>query len=318
MRGRPRAFRMTKSTETATAVLDPVCGMTIVPSAATAREDYQGETYYFCNPSCAAKFHLDPARYVHRAPPTAGPAKTAKPVEYTCPMHPEIVRNQPGPCPICGMALEPREVTGEESNGELVDMTRRFRISLALTAPILVLMVSGFIPKDPLKHLLGPTAALWLQFALSTPVVLWCGWPFFHRGWSSIVNRHLNMFTLIALGTGASYFYSVYALLFPRLIPESFHNMAGDLAVYFEPAAAIVTLVLLGQVLELRARSQTSSALKALLGLAPKNARVVREARREEDIPLDRVVVGDQLRVRPGEKVPVDGLVLEGGSSVDE
>jgi len=216
------------------------------------------------------------------------------------------------------MALEPREVTGEESNEELHNMTRRFRISLALTAPILALMISAFIPGDPLRAVLGPGAVLWLQFALSTPVVLWGGWPFFERGWASLVNRHLNMFTLIALGTGASYFYSVYALLFPRFIPASFHDMTGGLAVYFEPAAVIVTLVLLGQVLELRARSQTSSALKALLGLSPKNARIIRDAGREEDIPLDQVVVGDKLRVRPGEKIPVDGTVLEGTSNVDE
>ena len=239
-------------------------------------------------------------------------------IEYTCPMHPEIIRSQPGPCPICGMALEPREATGDESSAELRDTTRRFWIGVILTAPILGLMVSDLIPGDPLRRLLGSGPALWMQFALSTPVVLWCGWPFFQRGWTSVVNRHLNMFTLIALGAGASYFYSVYAVLFPHLIPASFRNMAGDLAVYFEPAAAIVTLVLLGQVLELRARSQTGSALKALLGLAPKNARIVREAGREEDVPLERVAAGDRLRVRPGEKIPVDGVVLEGSSSVDE
>ena len=233
-------------------------------------------------------------------------------------MHPEIVRSEPGACPICGMALEPREVTGEEINPELVDMTRRFWISLSLTLPTLLLMVSSLIPADPLKHLLGSGPSLWLEFALATPVVLWGGWPFFERGWTSVVNRHLNMFTLIALGTGAAYFYSVSALLFPGFIPASFRNMGGELAVYFEPASVIVTLVLLGQVLELRARSQTSSAIKALLGLAPKTARAVREDGGEEDIPLDRVAVNDRLRVRPGEKVPVDGVVLEGTSSVDE
>jgi Cu+-exporting ATPase len=233
-------------------------------------------------------------------------------------MHPQIVRSDPGACPICGMALEPREVTGEEINPELVDMTRRFWISLSFTLPTLLIMVSSLIPGDPLKHLLGSGPSLWLEFGLATPVVLWGGWPFFQRGWTSVVNRHLNMFTLIALGTGAAYFYSVAALLFPGLIPASFRDMAGDLAVYFEPASVIVTLVLLGQMLELRARSQTSSALKALLGLAPKTARVVREDEREEDIPLDRVIAGDRLRVRPGEKVPVDGVVLAGTSSVDE
>ncbi|MDQ2947486.1 MAG: heavy metal translocating P-type ATPase, partial [Acidobacteriota bacterium] len=396
----------TTSVNSSTAVIDPVCGMTVAPQESVRHEAYLGQTYYFCNESCATKFHDDPRRYAakkdrltidpvcqmkigeeeavgkseqngrsyyfcsascqekfqanpdlyaDRGLPAAEPAKpatqaeytcpmhpevrqtapgscpkcgmalepaaviaTASKTEYTCPMHPEIIRNEPGPCPICGMALEPREVTGQESTAELVDMTRRFWISLALTAPILALMVSEFIPSDPLKGLLGSGPALWVQFALSTPVVLWGGWPFFQRGWASVVNRHLNMFTLIALGTGASYSYSVYALLFPRLIPASFHTMAGELAVYFEPAAVIVTLVLLGQVLELRARSKTSSALKALLGLAPKNARIVREAGREEDIPLERVVAGDRLRVRPGEKIPVDGVVVEGASNVDE
>lgn len=239
-------------------------------------------------------------------------------IEYTCPMHPQIVRFEPGACPICGMALELREVSREEINPELVNMTRRFWISLALTMPTLLLMVSSLMPGDPLKRLLGSGPSLWFEFGLATPVVLWGGWPFFQRGWMSVVNRHLNMFTLISLGIGAAYFYSVGALLFPGFIPASFRDMAGDLAVYFEPASVIVTLVLLGQMLELRARSQTSSALKALLGLAPKTGRVVLEDGREEDIALDRVVVGDRLRVRPGEKVPVDGLVLEGTSSVDE
>ena len=256
----------------------------------------------------------------------ANPSAEAAPlargqVEYTCPMHPQIVRSGPGACPICGMALEPREVTGEDADSEspeLLQMTRRFWISLSLTLPTLLIMVSSLLAGDPLKHLLGSGPLLWLEFGLATPVVLWGGWPFFQRGWTSVVNRHLNMFTLIALGTGASYFYSVAALMFPGFIPVSFRDMAGNLAVYFEPASVIVTLVLLGQVLELRARSQTSSALKALLGLAPKTARVIREEGREEDIPLDRVIPGDRLRVRPGEKVPVDGAVLEGASSIDE
>ena len=238
--------------------------------------------------------------------------------EYTCPMHPQIVRSEPGACPICGMALEPREVTAGDDNSELTNMTRRFWISLSFTLPTLLIMVSSLIPGDPAKRLLGPGTLLWLGFALATPVVLWGGWPFFQRGWASVLNRHLNMFTLIALGTGSAYFYSVAALLFPGLIPASFRDMSGDLAVYFEPASVIVTLVLLGQVLELRARSQTSSALKALLGLSPKTARAVRADGRKEDVPLDRVIVGDKLRVRPGEKVPVDGVVLEGSSSVDE
>jgi Cu+-exporting ATPase len=239
--------------------------------------------------------------------------------KYTCPMHPEIVRSEPGVCPICGMALEPRVTTGtDEVDPELTDMTRRFWIGVGLTLPMLLLMISAFLPHDPLKRFLGATFSLWLDFAFATPVVLWCGLPFFQRGWTSVVTRRLNMFTLISLGAGVAYVYSVFALLFARFIPFAFRGMGGETAVYFEPAAVIVTLVLLGQVLELRARSQTSSALKALLGLAPNTARAVRDDGREEDVPLEAVKVGDRLRVRPGEKVPVDGVVLEGGSSVDE
>jgi P-type Cu+ transporter len=240
--------------------------------------------------------------------------------EYTCPMHPEVRQVGPGTCPKCGMALEPREVTREEElNPELVDMTRRFRVSVLLTVPILGLMVSEMLPGKPLQRLAGPVVLLWVQFILSTPVVLWGGWPFFVRGWQSIVNRHLNMFTLIALGTGAAYLYSVAATLLPGVFPESFRDHhSGALAVYFEPAAVIVTLVLLGQVLELRARSRTSSALKALLGLAPRTARLVRPDATENDVGIDEVKTGDRLRIRPGEKVPVDGRVREGSSSVDE
>ena len=329
--------------------------MKVDPAKAAGRSEYKGTTYYFCNPGCLEKFRSDPERYLRPKPAPAPSKSGAKAVEYTCPMdpevrqlgpgacpkcgmalepatitppttrteytcpmHPEIVRNEPGACPICGMALEPREVTGEEANPELTQMRRRFWISVALTVPILALMVSEFIPGDPLRQLIGAGPSLWLQFVLATPVVLWGGWPFFQRGWASVINRRLNMFTLIGLGTGAAYVYSVFALFFPGAIPASFRNMAGELAVYFEPAAVIVTLVLLGQVLELRARSETSSALKALLGLAPKTARILRGDGREEDIPLDQVQVGDRLRVRPGEKIPVDGVVLEGSSAVDE
>lgn len=238
--------------------------------------------------------------------------------EYTCPMHPEIVRSEAGQCPICGMALEPRTVTGEDVNPELVDMTRRFWISFALTAPILGLMISEMLPGQLLQHLLPGKALVWLQFVLATPAVLWSGWPLFQRAWTSLVNRYLNMFTLIGLGTGAAYGYSVIATIVPGLFPESFRGHDGEIAVYFEPAAVIVTLVLLGQVLELRARSKTSSALKALLGLAPRTARVVHEDGHEQDVPLEQVHVGDRLRVRPGEKVPVDGVVLEGTSFLDE
>ena len=332
---------------------DPVCGMTVAPGRNAGTVQYEGQTYAFCSQGCIDKFRARPERFVkesggkektgetgaeytcpmHPEVRQAGPgacpkcgmalepvsiAAPATKTEYTCPMHPEIVRDAPGACPICGMALEPRHVTGEEVNPELADMTRRFKVSLGLTVPLLALMVSEFIPGDPLKHLLGSGAVLWAEFALATPVVLWGGWPFFQRFWASLVNRHLNMFTLIGLGTGAAYFYSVFALLFPGVIPASFRGMGGELAVYFEPAAVIVTLVLLGQVLELRARSQTSSALKALLGLAPKTARIVRANGAEEDVPLDQVKPGDRLRVRPGGKVPVDGVVREGTSAVDE
>ncbi|MBI2487279.1 MAG: heavy metal translocating P-type ATPase [Deltaproteobacteria bacterium] len=240
-------------------------------------------------------------------------------IEYVCPMHSEIVRDKPGFCPICGMALEPRTVTAEEEvNPELLDMTRRFWISLFLTVPIFFLVMSEMIPGRPVQHALPSRLLTWLQFVLATPVVLWGGWPFFQRGWASIINHSLNMFTLIAIGTGMAYFYSVVATLFPGIFPDSFRVHSGEVAVYFEAATVIITLLLLGQVLELRARSQTSSAIRALLGLTPKTARIIRDDGTEEDISLDRVKPGDRLRVRPGEKIPVDGLVLEGRSSVDE
>ncbi|MBC7924612.1 MAG: heavy metal translocating P-type ATPase [Bryobacteraceae bacterium] len=334
---------------------DPVCGMDVDPDQATGSADYSGQKYYFCSTSCVTKFKAEPKKYLadekqeartdgpknveYTCPmdpeirqigpgscPKCGmalePVDVAPPVtrtEWTCPMHPEIVRTEPGSCPTCGMALEPRTVAVEEENPELRGMTRRFWASVALTSPILALMISEMLPGKPLQALLGPQALLWVQFVLATPVVLWGGWPFFVRGWQSVVNRHLNMFTLIALGTGAAYLYSVAATLFPDIFPESFRDHhTGALAVYFEPAAVIVALVLLGQVLELRARSQTSSAIRALLGLAPKTARAIRPDGTEEDISLEQVKAGDRLRVRPGEKVPVDGVVREGISSVDE
>ena len=245
------------------------------------------------------------------------PAALSK-TEYTCPMHPEIVRDQPGTCPICGMALEPRTVTAtEEDNPELRDMTRRFWISVALTVPLLALAMADMLPGMPVQRILPVAWLPWIELLLATPVVLWGGWPFFQRGWASIVNRSTNMFTLIAMGTGVAYFYSLIATLAPGIFPVSFREMSGRPAVYFEAAAAIVTLVLLGQVLELRARSRTGAAIRALLDLAPRTARVLRNGN-EEDIPLDQVQVGDRLRVRPGEKIPVDGIVLEGRSSVDE
>ena len=302
--------------ETETAV-DPVCGMTVSPATAAGHHEHQGTTYYFCSKGCLERFREDPDRYLEPQPP----ASPAAGVEWTCPMHPEIVQKSPGSCPICGMALEPRTLTLEtleEENPELRDMSRRFFWSAALTAPILALMISEMLPEKPLQRLLGP-GAVWVQFLLATPVVLWGGYPFFERGYRSLVNKSLNMFTLIALGTGAAYGYSLAATLFPGLFPDAFRDHhTGTIAVYFEPAAVIVTLVLLGQVLELRARGETSSALRALLSLAPKTARRVHPDGREEDVLLELVVVSDRLRVRPGERVPVDGVVEEGESAVDE
>jgi Cu+-exporting ATPase len=247
------------------------------------------------------------------------PAAPATKTEYVCPMHPEIVRDRAGSCPICGMALEPRVITlEEEENPELKDMKRRFWISVALTLPVLFLAMSEMIPGQPIQHALSLRLLAFIQFALATPVVLWGGWPFFERGWASIVNRSPNMFTLIAIGTGAAWLYSVIATFLPHIFPASFRGHGGEVAVYFEAAAVITTLVLLGQVLELRARSRTSSAIKTLLGLAPKTARIIRPDGGEEDMPLDQVHPGDLLRVRPGEKIPVDGVLTEGRSSVDE
>ncbi len=305
---------------------DPVCGMNVDPQKAAARAEYGGKTYFFCSVHCAEKFKTAPESYagaevfegMHAAPAPASPQPASAAGEYTCPMHPEIVRNAPGACPICGMALEPRTVTLEEQpDDELVSMTRRFWASVALTAPILLLTMSETILGRPVVNL-SPQALVWVQFLLATPVVVWGGWPFFERGWRSIVTRRLNMFTLIAVGTGAAYAYSVAATLAPDAFPASFRGMHGEMAVYFEAAAVITTLVLLGQVLELRARRQTSSAIRALLGLQPKTARLVRKDGTEIDVPLGEVERGDQLRVRPGEKVPVDGVVLDGASSVDE
>jgi len=249
----------------------------------------------------------------------AAPAAPLVKTEYVCPMHPEIVRPEPGACPICGMALEPRTVTlDEEANPELIDMTRRFWVGVILSLPVAFLAMSEMIPEQPLQRSFSPLLLNWIQFLLATPVVLWGGWPFFQRGWTSIVNRSLNMFTLIAIGVGTAYVYSLAATLFPDAFPPSFRGHGGEVAVYFDAAAVITTLVLLGQVLELRARSKTSKAIKALLGLAPKTARQLRDDGTETDVPLERVQAGDRLRVRPGEKVPVDGVVLEGATSVDE
>ena len=250
---------------------------------------------------------------------SVAPIQPVSKTEYVCPMHPQIVRSEPGNCPICGMTLEPRVVSaGEEASPELTDMTRRFWISTALTIPLILIEMSDMIPGQPLQRVMPASLRTWIELALATPAVLWAGWPLFVRGWQSIANRSLNMFTLIGMGVGVAYGYSLFAAVFPNLFPDSFRAADGTVPVYFEAAAAITALVLLGQVLELRARSNTSSAIRALLGLAPKTARVIRSDGREEDIALDRVVPGDRLRVRPGEKVPVDGVVVEGTSSVDE
>jgi Cu+-exporting ATPase len=299
------------------AAKDPVCGMDVVPAAAPGGSaEYAGTRYWFCSPSCREKFVAEPNRYV--GAPAAARAATDDRL-YTCPMHPQIVRDEPGSCPICGMALEPMTATADEGpDPELVDMTRRFWIGLVLTLPLLAFVMGDMLPVQPLRHLISGRVLAWLQLILATPVVLWAGWPFFVRGWASIVNRSLNMFTLIAIGTGMAYLYSVVGTIVPGLFPPSFRTHGGEIGLYFEAAAVITVLVLLGQVLELRARSQTSSAIKALLNLAPPTARRTRPDGSEEDVPLESVQVGDRLRVRPGERIPVDGTVIEGTSAVDE
>jgi len=298
-------------------VIDPVCGMTVNPDRAAGQTEYRGRTYYFCAKSCLERFRADPEQFLNRSATPAAPARHD--VEYTCPMHPEVRQWGPGSCPICGMALEPLTITAhEEANPELVDMTRRLSVSVALTIPAVLLAMSEMLPGRLFESLAQSSAPGWIQLALASPVVLWGGWPFFERGWQSIVNRSLNMFTLIALGVLVAYVYSVIAVAFPGLFPSTLRTHHGQVGVYFEAAAAIVTLVLLGQVLELRARGQTGAAIRALLRLTPKTARRVNAEGRDEDVPLDDVHPGDRLRVRPGEKVPVDGVVIEGHSAVDE
>ncbi|MGH9617656.1 MAG: heavy metal translocating P-type ATPase, partial [Acidobacteriaceae bacterium] len=369
-------FRANPAFYTATEI-DPVCGMKVTPARSAAQLDRNGKTYFFCAKSCADKFSAEPEKYLHpvavpsfvtltglpkttNSPATTSPTKakadhatefvcpmdpevhenrpgacpicgmalepaqislTSQRIEYTCPMHPEIVRGEPGACPICGMALEPRTVAAEERNPELDYMRRRFWFATALTIPLLAIMADGFLSGHPLAGFLGKTLG-WVELALATPVVLWCGWPLLARGWNSLRSWHLNMFTLIGLGIGVSYVYSLGALIASLLlanhVTSALRAADGGLNLYFEPAAVITALVLLGQVLELKARSRTSSALKALLGLAPKTARVVMPDGNEVDRPLDQVVVGDTLRVRPGEKIPFDGVVIDGISSVDE
>lgn len=301
-------------------VRDPVCGMMVDPVSAAGHYDYAGTTYYFCHPHCEERFRVDPDGYLNG---TVKPSMDETPAEpgttYICPMCPDVTSEKPAACPSCGMALEPATVTVEEAvNPELVQMTRRFWIGLVLTCPVLVSAMFEMVFGQSLRDVGSPTAFTWLPFILVTPVVGWVGWPFFQRGWASVVNRRLNMFTLIALGTGTAYLYSVAATFVPGLFPQSFRASNGDVPVYFESAAVIIVLVALGQVLEIRARTRTTDALKALLGLTPKTARVVRTGNHEEDVFIDRVKVGDRLRVRPGEKVPVDGRVVEGSTSIDE
>src|SRR5512143_3427433 len=330
---------------------DPVCGMVVDQETAAGSAEYQGKHYYFCSTACLHKFQAAPQNYappaaqsaVYTCPmhpeirqngpgacpkcgmalepllPSSPPAPAKAATEYVCPMHPEIVRSEPGNCPICGMALEPRLARLEEAeNPELADMSRRFWFSTALAVPVFLVAMAADLAPQSSARFVSHGSTQWIEFLLAPPVVLWGGWPLFQRGWASLVNRSLNMFPRIALGVGVAWGSSVVALLAPGLFPPALRMADGTVPVYFEAAAVITALVLLGQVLELRARSRTSAAIKMLLGLAPKTARIVRPDGREEDVPLEQVQPGDVLRVRPGEKVPVDGVVLEGASSLDE
>ncbi|HEY7162785.1 MAG TPA: heavy metal translocating P-type ATPase, partial [Acidobacteriota bacterium] len=295
--------------------------MEVKTDSAAASIEHEGKIYYFCSKGCAKRFSANPDSYLK--PQTQSEGKeidSQDPQIYTCPMHPEIEQLGSGACPICGMALEPKNIiaAAEHESPELKDMTRRFWISAILTLPILVLAMTEMLPGQPVQHALGMKLTIWIQLILATPVVLWGGFPFFIRGWDSIVNRSPNMFTLIALGTSSAFLYSVIATLVPDLFPQSFRGHGGQVPVYFEAAAVITTLVLLGQVLELRARSRTSSAIRELLNLAPKTGRIIRTNGTEEDIPVDHIHVGDTLLVRPGEKIPVDASVISGASFVDE
>ena len=295
-------------------VIDPVCGMRVDPLSSKHHLDHKGQHYFFCSAGCRTKFEADPEKYL--APKSSAPEEELpEGTIYTCPMHPEVRQVGPGSCPICGMALEPETVSlDDKPDPELIDMTRRFWVALVLTLPVFVIDMTAHLGGI---HLLESQTSNWLSLALATPVVLWAGWPFFERGWQSVKTRNLNMFTLIAMGTGVAYIYSVVATLAPQLFPQAFRDHHGAVAVYFEAAAVITVLVLLGQVLELRARAQTSGAIRALLGLAPKTARRISETG-DEDIDIDAIAVGDLLRVRPGEKIPIDGIVTEGSSLVDE
>lgn len=303
-----------KASDGAATVKDPVCGMSVDPTTTAHRASHGGQDYFFCSAGCRTKFIGDPMRYLN-------PRVEAEPAVpgtiYTCPMHPEIRQEGPGSCPICGMALEPETVTAEAPpNHELIDFTRRFWVGLALTLPVFALEMGGHLTN---LHMFIPgQMSNWIQFALATPVVLWCGWPFFERGWTSLRTLRLNMFTLIAMGVGVAWLYSVVAVVAPTLFPPAFLKADGSAPVYFEAAAVITVLVLVGQILELRAREQTSGAIRALLDLTPKTARRIRADGVDEDVSLDQIAVGDRLRVRPGEKIPVDGELLEGRVAVDE
>ncbi len=295
---------------------DPVCGMTVSPDS-SYRHVHGEQTYLFCSAKCLTKFQASPADYIDVPPALSQPPTVTSGVTYTCPMHPEVVRNEPGSCPKCGMALEPRNAPSDDST-ELNDMTRRFWVSAALALPVFIMAMVSDLAPQLVPDAISMTLLQWMELALATPAVLWAGWPIFQRGWMSLVNRSLNMFTLISLGVGVAWTYSVVAMLLPGIFPPVMRSMMGTVPVYFEAAAVIMALVLLGQVMELRARNQTSAAIKLLLSLAPKTARIVRPNGNEEDIPLEQVQPEDVLRVRPGEKVPVDGVVLEGSSSLDE
>ena len=308
----------------ASMTIDPICGMTVDEASAPLHAERDGQTFYFCSDHCRQKFLSAPANAkqpMHESDDRPTPKVEPSVVKaiYTCPMHPEVQQDKPGDCPKCGMALEPKSVTAgsdDGGNAELHDMAKRFWIGAVLTLPVFVLAMAHLIPALARQTWANSDTSRWLQFALTTPVVLWAGWPFFRRGWRSVVTRNLNMFTLIAIGVGAAFLFSAVAMLMPNLFPHTMQH-EGQVAIYFEAAAVIVVLVLLGQVLELRARSRTGSAIKALLNLAPPTARKVAEGG-DQEIPLDQVKVGDFLRVVPGDKVPVDGAVVEGHSSVEE
>lgn len=301
---------------------DPVCGMSVTVDADTPRSRYGSETYYFCSQKCKGKFDSSPESVLSSEEETsaANSASSSTSGRYTCPMHPEIIRSEPGSCPICGMALEPMDMPTENDapNPEIRDFKKRFWLGAALTVPLIVLTMGPFVGLGFIREMIGERVTLWVELVLGTPVVLWSGFPFMVRGWHSVVNRSLNMFTLIGMGVSAAYIFSVVAVISPGIFPDGFRDAQGHVGVYFEAAAVIVVLVLLGQLMELGARERTGSAIKALLGLAAKTARIIEDDGSEREVPLENVSVGMRLRVRPGDKIPVDGVVVEGRSSVDE